>query len=57
VWHGSAQWRHGPLTLRLSVQNLFNADYFIGADPTFSHNDLVTKAPPAAMKLIVVWSF
>ncbi len=27
------------------------------ADPTFSHNDLVTKAPPRVLKLTAVWSF
>jgi len=57
VWRGSAHWRHGPLELRLSVENIFSEDYFIGADPNFSHNDLVTKAAPAEGKLTVTWSF
>ncbi len=57
VWRGSVHWRHGPLTLRLSAENIFSEDYYLGADPTFSHNDLVTKAPPREMKLTAVWSF
>lgn len=57
VWRGSLHWQHGPLTLRLSAENLFSADYFLGADPNFSHNDLVTKAPPAEAKLTATWCF
>lgn len=57
VWRASTHWRHGPLTVRLSGENIFHADYFLGADPFFSHNDLVTKAPSASGKLTVVWEF
>lgn len=57
VWHGSVHWHHGPLTLRLSAENLFNQDYYLGADPSFSHNDLVTKAPPRELKFTAVWHF
>ena len=57
VWRGSVHWRRGPLALRLSVENIFGEDYFLGADPTFSHNDLVTKAPLAEAKLTATWSF
>lgn len=57
VWRGGLRWTHGRLGLRLSVENLFNADYFLGADPTFSHNDLVTKAPGREAKLTATWSF
>ncbi len=57
VWHGSLHWKHGPLALRLSVENILGEDYFLGADPNFSHNDLVTKAPPAQGKLTATWNF
>jgi iron complex outermembrane recepter protein len=57
VWRGSVHWRRGPLALRLSVENLFSEDYFLGADPNFSHNALVTKAPQAEGKLSATWSF
>lgn len=57
VWRGSIRWQHGRLGLRLGVENLFNADYFLGADPNFSHNDLVTKAPGREIKLTATWSF
>ena len=57
VWHGGIHWRQGQLELRLMVENIFSADYFLGADPSFSHNDLVTKAPPAQTKLSARWTF
>ncbi len=57
VWRSSIHWRNGPLSLRLSAENLFSEEYFIGADPTFSHNDLVTKAPPLQLKVTAKWSF
>ncbi len=57
VWRGSVHWRQGPLTVRLGVENLFSEDYFLGADPLFSHNNLVTKAPDASGKLTVTWNF
>ncbi|WP_157772176.1 TonB-dependent siderophore receptor [Lacunisphaera limnophila] len=57
VWRGSVHWAHGPLALRLGVENLFGEDYFIGADPNFSHNNLVTKAPSTEGKLTATWSF
>jgi outer membrane receptor protein involved in Fe transport len=57
VWRGSVHWKQGPLTVRLSAENLFGEDYFLGADPLFSHNNLVTKAPDASGKLTVTWNF
>lgn len=57
VWRASVHWRNGPITVRLSGENIFNADYFLSADPLFSHNDLVTKAPGATGKLTVGWEF
>jgi iron complex outermembrane recepter protein len=57
VWRGSVHWQHGPLTLRFSGENLTGEDYFLGADPLFSHNALLTKAPPFEGKLTATWSF
>lgn len=57
VWQGGVHWQSGRLELRLMVENLFSADYFLGADPTFSHNNLVTKAPSAQAKLTARWTF
>lgn len=57
VWRGSVSWQRGPLALRLSVENLLNEDYFLGADPSFSHNALVTKAAPTEGKLTATWRF
>lgn len=57
VWRSSLHWQRGSWQVRLSVENLFNEDYFLGADPTFSHNDLVTKAAPTEGKATVTWAF
>ncbi len=57
VWRGSVTWRRGRWHARLSAENLFNADYFLGADPNFSHNDLVTKAPLREIRFSAGWVF
>lgn len=57
VWRASVHWRRGPFTVRASVENLFNTRYFLGADPNFSHNDLVTPAAGTTAKLTVAWDF
>lgn len=57
VWRGSVSWRRGPVSVRVSGENLFDEDYFLGADPTFSHNNLVTKAAPAEARITVAWTF
>ena len=57
VWRASVQWRQGPFAVRLSAENLFNARYFLGADPNFSHNALVTPAAGTTAKLTLVWNF
>jgi iron complex outermembrane receptor protein len=57
VWRAAVHWRRGPLAVRLSAENLFNARYFLGADPNFSHNDLVTPAAGTTGKLTVILNF
>jgi hypothetical protein len=57
VWRGSIDWQHGSFTVRLSGENLLSQDYFLGADPYFAHNNLVTKAPPLELKLTAGWRF
>lgn len=57
VWRGSVHWKRGPFTVRLCAENLFGEDYFLGADPLFSHNNLVTKAPNTEGRLTVTWDF
>ncbi|MFZ9682748.1 MAG: TonB-dependent receptor plug domain-containing protein [Cephaloticoccus sp.] len=57
VWRGSIHWQHGSFTMRLSGENLLSQDYFLGADPYFAHNNLVTKAPPLELKLTAGWRF
>ncbi len=57
VWHAGIRWQLRRLELHLVGENLTNEDYFIGADPYFSHNNLVTKAPAASAKLTARWSF
>jgi iron complex outermembrane receptor protein len=57
VWRASVHWRRGPLAVRATVENLFDARYFLGADPNFSHNALVTPAAGTTAKLTVAWDF
>lgn len=57
VWRSSVHWRRGPFTARLGIDNLTNEAYFLGADPLFAHNNLVTKAPGRSGKLTVTWDF
>lgn len=57
VWHAGVSWRRGPFEARVNVQNLFNKDSFNGADPIFSHNNLLTKAPPANGRATATWRF
>jgi iron complex outermembrane recepter protein len=41
-----AQWTSGPWAVAINVENLTNETHFLGADPLFSSNTLVTKGEP-----------
>ncbi len=50
VWNGGFGYRRGKFEANLEFTNLFSADYFLGSDPTFAANTVVTKAPPLQAK-------
>jgi iron complex outermembrane recepter protein len=57
VWHGSVFYRRPRWDVTLTLQNLTNEDYFIGAEPVFAANTIITKAPEFEGKLSVTVRF
>ncbi|MEM1222994.1 MAG: TonB-dependent receptor plug domain-containing protein [Verrucomicrobiota bacterium] len=45
IWNANIEYENEKWKVGLSVENLTDEEYFIGADPTFGANTLVTKAP------------
>ena len=52
-----AKWERGPWRIRLNVENATDEAYFLGADPEFAANTLVTQAPGPEAKLTLRWAF
>lgn len=50
-------WSNDTWSVFLSVENLFGEDYFLGADPGFGANTLITKAPGTEGSLSVKYNF
>lgn len=57
VWNFNAFYRVGAWDLMVSVENAFSEDYYLGADPVFAANTLLTKAPDATVKASVNFKF
>lgn len=57
VWNGSVFYRAETWESALTFENFTNADYFLGAEPVFGANTLVTKAPGASTRWSVTWRF
>ncbi len=57
IWGGSVTYRRGPVQVMLEATNISSEDYFIGSDPIFAANTVITKAPPIEAKLNVVYKF
>jgi iron complex outermembrane recepter protein len=57
IWNFSATYATDIFQLRASVENAFSEDYYLGADPLFSANTLVTKAAPASYSLTLTINF
>lgn len=47
LWNFNVKYATETWELRASVENAFSEDYYLGADPIFGANTLVTKAMPA----------
>jgi outer membrane receptor protein involved in Fe transport len=45
VWNFRLGYERGPWSAHLSVENAFNADWYLGSEPMFGANTLLTKAP------------
>ena len=57
IWSGSATYRRGPSQVMLELSNITSEDYFIGSDPIFASNTIITKAPPIEAKLNFTYKF
>jgi iron complex outermembrane recepter protein len=57
VWNGALFYRASAYEITLSVENITNEDYFLGAEPVFGANTLITKAPELNAKLAVTLKF
>ena len=57
IWHFNATYSTEKFALRGSVENAFSEDYYLGADPLFGANTLVTKAAPATYRLGITINF
>jgi len=57
IWSLGIAYETEKWELSLTVDNLTNEDYYLGADPTFGANTLVTKAPETTYLVSVKYKF
>jgi iron complex outermembrane receptor protein len=57
MWNGGLDYRHGAFAARLDATNLFSERTFLGSDPNFASNAIVTPAAPLEYRLSVEWKF
>ncbi len=57
VWNATLAYHTRRWALSLAVDNLTNENYFLGAEPVFGANTLITKAPPRTARLTATWKF
>jgi len=50
-------WRQPRYEVLVGVENLFDEDYYLGADPVFGANAVVTKAPGPVVRVAFTWIF
>ena len=53
VWSGAVSFRAESWSIELSCENLTDEDYFLGFEPVFGANTLLTKAPGRVARLTV----
>lgn len=51
IWNMNLFYRQPRYEVMLAIENLTSEDYFLGADPVFAANTLVTKAAPVSARL------
>ena len=57
VWNVNLFYRSEKWEIFLAIENLTSEDKYIGAEPTFAANSLLTKAPPISWKLSCTYKF
>lgn len=57
VWNAAVSYRAGSWSAELSCENVTDEDYFLGFEPVFGANTLVTKAPGRVLRLTVTKGF
>lgn len=57
VWNLSLFYRQPSFEVLVGVENLFDEDYYLGSDPLFGANAVVTKAPGPIVRAAVTWRF
>ncbi len=57
VWNVNLFYRAEKWEIFLAIENLTSEDVYIGAEPTFAANTLLTKAPPISWKLTCTYKF
>ncbi|MBE2214790.1 MAG: hypothetical protein IAE82_13035 [Opitutaceae bacterium] len=57
VWNVAISWRAARWSAELSCENLTDEDYFLGFEPVFGANTLLTKAPGRVARLTVKFQF
>jgi len=57
VTNANLSWSNDVWEVMFSVENLADEDYFLGADPEFAANTLITKAPGREAFLTVKYKF
>lgn len=57
IWNAQAFYEWDRWTVRVNVENLTDERYFLGSEPEFSANALVTQAPGVSYRLTVRYGF
>lgn len=57
VWNAAVSWRATRWSAELSCENITDEDHFLGFEPVFGANTLVTKAPGRTTRLTVSFEF
>jgi iron complex outermembrane receptor protein len=57
IWNFNVGYRGDKWEVGLSIDNLTNEEYFLGADPVFGANTLVTKAPETTYLFSLKYKF
>jgi len=57
IWNGNVSYSRGAIQMMLELSNITSEDFFIGSDPIFAANTIITKAPPIEAKLNITYKF